>query len=484
MDLKKIWKHPLVWIVLFGLAIRLYYFIITYNQPLWWDEAVYMIMARHWTAGLFYDFTPARPILFSLIISLFNFVSTSELLPRLFILIFSLSAIVGMYYLARCLTDSKRAGLLSAFLTSIFYIHIFYTSRLLVDTLSFTFFIWSAFFFFKYYKKNNPKFAYIASAIVGIGFLFRITTALILGVVFIYALVTGGFKEFKKKEYWIGALIFLLIITPYLIWGYFQFEGFVLTKAFATNAPKNFWVGGYNVLIDYILRLFLLLPNHWAFPLLGLFICGLFMTHDSIVGFDMMRKGDEELKRKFFILLMFLIPLIAISFLLDHYEDRYIFNVFPAIFILTSIAAVYFQELISKRYNKNIGAIFITILFALILYSQLQAVDFTVVGKLQSYQQVKDAGLWIKENSNPEDIVITHSYPQTQYYSWRYCRHFPKTKEEFESLDQTNFTYFVLSVFERSPEWVYSYPQEKNLTVANAWVTEKQEPILVIYNLK
>ena len=60
---------------------------------------------------------------------------------------------------------------------------------------------------------------------------------------------------------------------------------------------------------------------------------------------------------------------------------------------------------------------------------------------------------------------------------------FSNTKEEYEAMDKTNHRYFILSVFERSPEWVYSYPLEKNLTVANAWVNGN-EPILVIYNLK
>jgi len=484
LDFKKL-KHPLMIVLVLGLVLRLFYWYISHGQAAWWDEVVYGNMGRYWSGhGPYWAFTAARPILFSFVWAGFNFISLSEFLPRLFLLGMSMAAIVGMYYLGKSMTNDKRIGWTAAFLTSIFYIHIFYTVRLLVDTLSFTFFIWGAFFFYKYFKKEVPKYFYIACAITAVGFLFRITTALILFVVLIFILLTEGIDFYKKKEYWIGALIFLAVISPYLIWGYFQFDGFVLTKAFETNAPDAFWSGGLQVLLQYIIRYFLLLPNVWAIPMVLLFIVGLIMMHEAIVGMDMVRKGDKKLQKDLFLLLMFIIPLICISFLLNHFEDRYIFNVFPAIFLLSSISFVWLIDLITKKFSKGAGGFFAILILGILLFSQLQVVDFTVKSKIESYRQVQEAGLWIKDNSHPDDIIIVHSYPQIQYYSERYSRHFPKTKEEYEQLDQTNFTYFILSIFERSPEWAYQYPVEKNLTVANAWVTDKNEPILVIYNLK
>jgi 4-amino-4-deoxy-L-arabinose transferase-like glycosyltransferase len=476
-------RHPLTLVVLLGVILRIYYAFIANGQALWWDEAVYGNMARYWNGGLYWEFGAARPVLFSFLWSIFNLFSRTEFLPRLLILICSIAAIIGMFRLGKSLSGDRRIALAASFFTSIFYIHIFYTQRLLVDTLSFTFFIWSAYYFYEYFKKETPKLFYIACIITAIGFLFRITTALILFVVLIYILLLETKTFYKKKEYWIGALIFFLIISPYFIWGYFQFDGFVLTQAFETNAPKNFWVGGYNVLMDYVMKYFILIPNVWAIPLFLLFVLGLLMMHEAIVGLDMAKKGDKKIRRDLFLLLLFIIPTICISFLLDHYEDRYIFNAFPAIFILASIAFVYLIDLIAKK-NKSAGGIFAIAILIIIFISQIQAVDFTVKGKVESYREVQQAGLWIKAHSNPQDVVVTHSYPQIQYYSERYCQFFPKTEEEFEEMDDTNFTYFVLSVFERSPEWVYQYPTKKNLTVAQAYLTTDNQPILVIYNLK
>jgi len=483
----KILKNPLVLILILGLVIRLFYIYLTssYGMSGFWDSCLYGNYARYFSGhGPYVELAAVRPILFSLVWAGFNFFTLSEIPIRIFLLIFSMLAILGMYYLGKEMSN-EYVGYIAALITSVFYIHIFYSIRLLVDTLSFTFFIWSALYFYKYFRDDKPKFFYIASIIVAIGFLFRITTALILMVVLFYTIIIHGLKMFKKKEYYIGAIIFLLIIAPYLIWGYYQFDGFVLIKALETNAPKAFWSGGLNVFIRYISQGLLLLPNNWAMPVAGLFVIGLFMMHGSIVGIDMARKGDKKLQKDLFLLLMFIIPLICISFLLDHDEDRYIFNVFPAIFVLTSIATISIKDWLNTKYGKIAANIFLIIIIALIIGSQIEATDRTVRGKMPAYQEVRQAGLWIKDNSNPGDIVVTQSYPQIQYYSMRYAQWFPSTEEEYEAMDKTNHRYFILSVFERSPEWIYSYPVKKNLTVANAWMSpDGQQPLIVIYNLE
>ena len=65
--LKKDYNLYFVGILVLALVIRLYYFSLTLDQPLWWDEAEYMNMARAWAFNLNYDFIPVRPVLFSII---------------------------------------------------------------------------------------------------------------------------------------------------------------------------------------------------------------------------------------------------------------------------------------------------------------------------------------------------------------------------------------------------------------------------------
>jgi len=134
----------LISIIVFALAIRIYYFVITQGQICWWDEAEYFNIARRFAFGIDYQFGPVRPILFPLIITFFLKILNSELLPRLFILVLSMASVVGMYYFGKVMYG-KKEGLVASFLMAIFYLNLFFSYRLLVDIASLTFFIFSIF---------------------------------------------------------------------------------------------------------------------------------------------------------------------------------------------------------------------------------------------------------------------------------------------------------------------------------------------------
>jgi len=298
-------------ILVFAIGVRLYYFFLVKNQPVWWDESEYLNMAKSWAFNLEYQFDPVRPVLFSLIMALFFKIANTEFLPRVFILLLSMISIAGVYYLGKEIYN-KKIGLLASFLMSVFYLHLFFTYRILVDLASLSFFMFAALLFYKYSKDNSKKkLLYWASALIAIGTLFKITTALLLFAFLIYLLITERLNFLKKKEIWIAAFIFLLILSPYFIWGYLEFNGFVITQAFSRNAPKSFF-GGFTILKNYLI----LFPSYFSWPLLIAFICGLIMMYKLFLGFDILiKEKDKKLKRDLYLLLILLIPLILLSFL-------------------------------------------------------------------------------------------------------------------------------------------------------------------------
>ncbi len=476
--IKKNWVF--VGIILFALIIRIYYFILTNGQVLWWDEAEYMNMAGRWAFGLDYNFGPVRTILFPIISSLFLRIVNGEILSRLLILILSVASVIGIYYLGKELYN-KKVGLLSAFLMSIFYLNLFFTYRLLVDIPSLTFFIFSSFFLYKYFKTNSNKALYLAAVMIAVGTLFKLSTAFILVACLIYLLITEGLKFLKRKEIWIASLIFLLILTPYLIWGYFEFGGFVLTQASGHVAPESYFAG-FNIFKNYLISF----PTYFSWPLLITFIFGLALMYKLVLYFDLLVKGDKKLKRDLYLLLTFLIPLILISFLIGHNENRYIMTIFPTVFVISSSFIWRIYNFIKKR--KPNGKIFAIIIVVLLLgfttIYQFKLADSLIKDKEDSYLPVKEAGLWLKENSHPSDIIVTESRPQIRYYSERQTIRIPKTEQEFESTLSPNTRFYMLSIFEAHPEWAYSYADRKNLTIAQAYITQDNQPILVIYNLK
>jgi len=441
-----------VGIILFALIIRIYYFALTNGQVLWWDEAEYMNIAKRFAFGLSYSFGPVRTVLFPFMSSLFLRVIDSELLPRLSILIFSMASVVGIYYLGKELYN-KNVGLISSFLMSIFYLGLFFTYRLLVDLPSMAFFIFSALFFFKYFKTKSGRFLYLASFILAIGTLFKLSTAFILLPCFIYLLVTERLNFLKRKEIWIAAAIFVITLLPYLIWGYSEFGGFVLTQASSHVAPESYF-GGFNILKNYLI----LFPTYFSWPLLMAFILGLILMYKSFLYFDLLIKGNTKLRRDFYLVLILLIPLILVSILINHNENRYIMTVFPVVLIISSSFIWRIYNFIKKRKpnGKIVAIVIVVLLLGFTMIYQFKLTDSLIKDKEDSYLPVKEAGLWLKEYSHPSDIIVTESQPQIRYYSERQTIRIPKTEQEFESSLQENTKFYMLSIFEAHPEWAYS----------------------------
>ena len=109
--------------------------------------------------------------------------------------------------------------------------------------------------------------------------------------------------------------------------------------------------------------------------------------------------------------------------------------------------------------------------------------------KKTSYIEIEQAGIWIKQNSNPGDLIITESKPQNIYYSDRDSINFEevnKTGGTFEEgIQKLKPKYLILSLIERSSDWAYLYPQNNSqLIPVYAYPENSQQPVLIIYQFK
>jgi len=70
--IKKPSNLAFIGVILFAIIVRFYYFWITKNQPLWWDEAEYMSTAKSFAGLINFDYSfalnrfPGFPFLVSL----------------------------------------------------------------------------------------------------------------------------------------------------------------------------------------------------------------------------------------------------------------------------------------------------------------------------------------------------------------------------------------------------------------------------------
>ena len=129
--------------------------------------------------------------------------------------------------------------------------------------------------------------------------------------------------------------------------------------------------------------------------------------------------------------------------------------------------------------------ILVVVLLAYVGYLQYQRADATVRNSASSFELIKESGIWMKENSEPEDIIMTASAPQIEYYSQRRVIWPTSKKEEFnEDVKIPGIRYFMLSVFEQDSEWAYTYPEEKGFSVAHSFMSANNQPLMVIYNFE
>jgi len=474
--LKSKYNIIIILVLLFAFILRLKY--LTINQAVWYDEADYLSIAKSWAFGLHYDVVPIRPILLPFIESIFFKVGILSEFPLRFIgLLVSLAGVYLMYLLGKELFN-KPVGLIASFLLSIFHLHLFFTARILTDVPSTTLWTLIAYLFWKGYEGDSDRYLYLTAIALGLGILLRFPLGLFVFLFLIYLLLTTGLKFLKNKQIWVSGVIGALVLLPYFIWFYVKFNSIAILST-----------GGFydyvNLFPDYIR----LAPSYFHSPfkvLLVFFLIGLALLIFTLIIKFKSIKTNENLKKRLYIFLLFLVPLIYFG-ISDHVEARYMLPVFPAAFIITGFALVKFYDFTDKYLPS--ASLFSFILILIILASsafyQLDAADSDITLRKDSYVQFREAGQWVKEHSQPSDKILASGTPQLTYYSDREVIYWP-SEEEFENLIETKEVKFViLSALEGSPDWSYTWPDKNKdkVTPVQAYVDKNRNTVLVIYEL-
>ena len=130
----------LLGILLFSFVLLTYYFNLTKTQTLWWDEAEYMSTAKHWAFGVDYDINPQRPPLFPFLVSIFYLLGFKDVLIKFILeIIPSLFVVLVTYLLVNEMYGNKKLALITSFIMSVSWIHLFYSMRFMTDSLGFLF---------------------------------------------------------------------------------------------------------------------------------------------------------------------------------------------------------------------------------------------------------------------------------------------------------------------------------------------------------
>jgi len=278
-----------------------------------------------------------------------------------------------------------------------------------------------------------------------------------------------------------------------------------------TDIPKNFliyfhsdWPISWNTLgvffgfYESVIR-----NNSFQFYLFNIlfyaFIIGTIVILFKIgLFYDKLKKvkpdaEDLEFKSNILNILLILGMLFVFVFIMRAalYEFRWFFPLLPALLAFTAkgiiSTAEFLQEYIQVKYFVPI---FIILILAIGGYNQIIHADNIIKMKVNSYEQVRDAAIWLKQNYEKDEQILTISYPQTVYYSEM------KVFSYSEIENETSFNQYLLenkpkflevSGFENHPTWINSWlenNQNKTRPIRVYYAdARKTQPLLIIYEI-
>lgn len=484
----KLWlKNPanliLLLILIFSFSIRLYFFFVAQNQPLWWDEAEYLSTAKHWASSVPYDINPQRPPLFQFLSAIVFLIGLGEnFIKFFFVLLPSTFMVFSVYLLGKEMFD-KKIGLIAAFLVSITWTFLFWTSRVQPDFISMTFQVLAITFIWKYWKSPKSKTIILSGIFAALGFYFKISALLIPVIFIVFILLKDRLSAFKNKDYYYFALSYIVSLIPFFIWSYFTF-----------NDPIAIFHSGYSGAVSTptplawsVLPYFYTLTESLFFVLflIGLFISLKFLIYPDILVKDKSKVFDPNI---FSLLSLIIITAFYVCYI-KGIEDRWVFLWIPFISFYAAGSLMFIYKF-AKKYSKYFAILLVLGLLLFVAYAHIQHSDSLITSKKTSYLQVKEAGLWLKENTNKEDKIWCLSLTQMTYYAERNVTNYNKpltSSALFEKyLEDNHINYVVWSVFESVPlPWFQNWSEENqdNLEIQNVYYSDasQTQPLLAIF---
>jgi len=501
--LKDPYNLALIGILIFTFAIRFHYFLMTKSQPLWWDEAEYMSAAKGF-AGIVenrYLLTFNRFPGFPLLASLFYMVGINNEVTLKFLLAFvpSILSIILMYFVLISMYSDKRIALISTAIFAVLWEHVFYSNRFHTENLSLTFGLLAILILFRVFLKGRD-FYFVKNkyALLWIGLfsilciVFRSGNLFFIPILILFLITLNLYKIPKKLRLHSAIGLILLITVSYLSLGFLAHKFPFISKFFQYGSPI-YW-DAFSVFSGFYQSLVPYLPPILFYA----FILGITAVVGKIIIFPEGLKNlgkniqNNSYKSDIFNLILLFGFLFFFVFILrpGGFEYRWFFIFLPGLFAFTAKGLINFGDYAQSIFKiKYLSIFLITVFLCLGVYTQFNHADMIIKNKLDSYSQVKDSGLWIKENANPNDITISESYFQHIYYTDKKVKSFPQNETEFNKMiEDSKPKYLILSIFQPLPEWAYNWPQRHNETTLPVQVyyadEEQNQVALVIYELK
>jgi len=384
------------------------------NTGLWWDETVYISLAKS-ICSLSYNsagFEQFRAPLYPFFLSLFYCYFRSIFILKIVNSIISVFAVYSLYLIGKKMFGEK-VGLYSAFIIALNPNFLFYSYKLLSESLFILLFNIAFFCFLE--KKYS-----LSGVFSGLCFMSRYLGIFIIPIILVYILLE---KKYRKEavKFLIG---FICAVIPWFILGYLNYGSptTALIENFAIHEGSNFESSSFfyyflNLFSIFGISLFLIIP-------------GIFLVNNKLV------------------ILSVLIPIFLLSFM-NNKVDRFLVS-FSSFFIIAGGVCL-------SKIPKNVIAFVLVVVFCFGVYTTFSKI-------INDY----DAGTTILRtieyiNSNfSGKTIITKQYSYVSAFSDNDIVVLPDKIEDFEKIFDEKMIILVYDTERGNPDYLKERIIENN----------------------
>lgn len=482
-------------IILVGaFIIRLKY--MTINAAVWWDEADYLTLAKHFGLGLPEQAASwrARPI--PMIWGLFYYLGATEYAIRF---INQLVSIAGIYLTFVFVKEffGKKVGLFSALFMSVYHEGLFWSARVSLDLYAIVMWLLISICFYRgYIKGKGNKYLYATGALFGAGIYAYDSMGFFAVAVFLYLIVTERLNFLKSKKFWCIALAAFIAFIPFAIYNKVAF-GAVYPRISAMIGPQVAAGDEVNRPLSENLAEYFSFFTAFPYYLKGLififFLLGLLLFYELFIGFDLLikkKEGIDNLKRDYYFLLLgFVLPFMfgfVVMLSNFYFEPRYLLPAMPVYLAIAGIGLFKVQDYIAKH-NYLISLALVLVVIAMAVNSQLVFADQIIQSKKDTYAQERLGGLWLKQYTSPGgEIIGCGQTVQILYYSERPFYRMEDPEKIEKSIREKRPKFFVLDGLDPNCAKVkYPFENQDKMKIVNVFFLDQaqQQPVYLIFEI-
>jgi 4-amino-4-deoxy-L-arabinose transferase-like glycosyltransferase len=437
------WRKLLL--VTLALSALLRFGLLSVNEGLWWDEAVYLSLARSIKQGRYeipIGMESFRPPLFPLVVAIC--LLGGELGVRVVVAILSLAAILSTYWLGKSI-GSEATGCLAATFLAFSPPFLFFSQRILAEGI-FLAFSGMALACFHLGLRGKRHWLCLSGLFVGLSVLTKYW-GLCLPLVCLGHVALAK-KAMACREVLLATLVFALLLLPILLLGQVNYGnplGGLVENALIFLAsppePPHF----------YLMRLHSIFGPWFVLLPLGIW-----------TGFR---------RKELLILVAFFLPAIMFH-LLQHKEARYFLWFMP----VSSCLAALGMESLGERHRSAY-----LLLPLIILVGLYQGLAEIMAGR-EAGVALKEGTLFLRQVTSEDEVVMSESYPWVSWYSQRPVIRPPESADEFYQLiEEYDVRYALVHVFEPgNPAYLMEELQGPGFEEVEAW-QEWGRKAVVIY---